>query len=230
MRGERVAATSGAMLRVAFLGASFVGQLSRRKPDDVEVVWSGTSPAGFSSEVPALRPDVVVLDLSAFPEDADAQVKQVVSDCRAELSVVTYSFARRQLLRSIQGPQVRVLQSPVTLDVLQAHFAPLQIRRVLESTRKEVFPMEAPVPRPRYTKEQLGTLMQVTSTVQCECPNHLAQVVEKLQAFEDYSRDCESRNEADRAVHAMLYRSTMTARIEMEKALSALIEHEKLTL
>lgn len=218
------------MLRVAFLGASFVGQLSRRKLDDVEVVWSGTAAVSFASEVPRLAPDVVVLDLAAFAEGADEQVRAVVEDCKAELSLVTYSFARRQLLRALKGPSLRVLQAPVTLDVLQAHFAPLQIRRVLESTRKEVLTMESPPSKQRYTREQLGQLMQVTSSVQCECPNNLAQVVEKLQAFEDYSRDCESRNEQDRAVHAMLYRSAATARAEMEKALGALIEHEKLNL
>lgn len=198
--------------------------------DDIEVVWSGTSAASFASEVPRLAPDVVVLDLAAFADGADEQVRAVVAECKAELSIVTYSFARRQLLRALQGPQLRVLQSPVTLEVLQAHFAPFQIRRVLESTRKEVFAMENPASKQRYTREQLGLLMQVTSTVQCECPNNLAQVVEKLQAFEDYSKDCESRNEQDRAVHAMLYRAAMTARAEMEKALGALIEHEKLSV
>jgi hypothetical protein len=219
------------MLRVAFLGASFVGQLSQHKPEDLEVVWSGTSHDAFAREVPKLAPDVVVMDLAAFGDGSDEQVKSVVAACDAELSVVTYSFARRQLLRSLQtGAQVRVLQSPVTLEVLHAHVAPLQIRRGLESPRKDTSPMDSNPPKQRYTREQLGKLMQVTSTVQCECPNNLAQVVEKLQAFEDYSRDCESRNEQDRAVHSMLYRSTMAARIEMEKALGELVEHEKLTV
>lgn len=218
------------MLRVAFLGASFVGQLSRRTLEDVEVVWSGVSPQRFAAEVPALSPDALVLDLADFGDGGDEQVRALVSRCKAELTIVTYSFARRQLLRSLQGPQLRVLQAPVTLDVLQAHFAPLQIRRVLESNRKEVSVMESNQKpgAPRFNKEQLGRLMQVTSTVQCECPNNLAQVVEKLQAFEAYSKDCESRNEADRAVHAMLYRSTASARAEMERALTQLLEHEKL--
>lgn len=218
------------MLRAAFLGSSFVGQLSRGKLEDVEVAWAGTSPERFGAEVPKLEPDVIVLDLAEFGDGGDEAVRRLITECGAELAIVTYSFARRQLLRTLQGQSVRVLQAPVTLEVLQAHFAPFLIRRVLESTRKEVFPMESnskPTP-PRYSREQLGRLMQVASTVQCECPNNLAQVVEKLQAFEAYSKDCESRNEEDRAVHAMLYRSTSTARAEMERALAQLIEHEKL--
>lgn len=219
-----------AMIRAAFLGAQFVGQLSRRKLEDVEVVWTGTSPQLFTAEVRQLKPTIVVVDLAEFTEGSDDQVRSLVADAGAELSIVTYSFARRQLIRSLQSQNVRVLQSPITLDVLKAHFAPFVIRNVLESARKEVSPMEqSPLP-PRYTREQLGKLMEVTSTIQCECPNHVAQLVEKLQAFEAYSKDCESRNEPDRAVHASLFRSSGVARVEMEKALAMLIAHEKIEI
>ena len=83
---------------------------------------------------------------------------------------------------------------------------------------------------PKYTREQLGTLMEVTSAIQCECPNHVAQLVDRLQAFERYSKDCENRDDADRAVHAALYKSSALARVEMEKALTMLIAHEKIQL
>ena len=90
--------------------------------------------------------------------------------------------------------------------------------------------MEQSLVPPKYTREQLGKLMEITSAVQCECPNHVAQLVEKLQSFERYSKDCENRNDADRAVHAALYKSSALARAEMEKALTMLIAHEKIQL
>ena len=123
-----------------------------------------------------------------------------------------------------------MLQSPISLEVLQAHFAPFVIRNVLESARREVSSMEQSPATPRYSREQLGKLMEFTSGIQCECPNHVAQVVEKLQAFERYSKECESRNEADRAVHSALYKSAVLARAEMERALTMLIAHEKIEL
>ena len=90
--------------------------------------------------------------------------------------------------------------------------------------------MEQSPTAPRYSREQLGKLMEVTSGIECECPNHVALLVDKLQAFERYSKDCESRNEADRAVHAALYKSSAVARAEMERALTILISHEKIEL
>jgi len=83
---------------------------------------------------------------------------------------------------------------------------------------------------PRYTPEQLGVLLEVSSAVQCECPNHLSQIVSSLQAFEEYSKHCENRNEADRQVHAMLYRFTAAARAVMEEALASLVKHENIQL
>jgi Ni,Fe-hydrogenase maturation factor len=217
------------MLRAAIIGAQFAGQLSKRSLENVEVVWLGTSPDRFIAEVPALKPSVVIVDLAEFGEDADERLRGALERIGAELNIVTYSFARRALIRSLQSQQVRVLQSPITLEVLQAHLAPLVIRNVLQSARKELSMDPSPVP-PRFSREQLGKLMEVASSVQCECPNHLAQVVERLQAFEAYSKDCENKNDADRAIHAALYKASAGARLEMEKALELLIKHENLAV
>ena len=220
------------MISAAFLGSQFVGQLSQRSPEGVEVVWVGVSPERFASEVPRLKPTVIVVDLAEFGNGGDDQVRALITACNAELAIVTYSFARRQLIRSMQAQnqQVRVLQSPITLSLLQAHLAPLVIRHELETARKESFPMEnRPAPM-KFNREQLGKLMEVTSQIVCECPNHVAQIVEKLQAFELYSKDCENRNDEDRAIHAMLYRASAAARLEMEKALEQLVTHEKIVI
>jgi hypothetical protein len=227
------------MLRVAVLGAQFSGQLSTRPLQDVELIWVGTSPDKFAVEVPPMSPEVVIIDLAEFSADADERIRDLLAHCDAELSIVTYSFARRALIRSLQSQRVRVLQSPITLDVLQAHLAPFVIRNVLQSARRELTRetrMETTMETrnepaaPRFTRVQLGKLMEVVSTVQCECPNHLAQVVERLQSFEAYSKDCENKNDADRAIHASLYQASAKARLEMELALELLIQHEKISV
>lgn len=217
------------MLRLAALGARFLGQLRERSLDDVETVWVGVDPARFLAEVPRLSPDVVFIDLSELGVTDDSRLGQLVSATRAELTIVTYDFARRKFLRDVQGLGVRVLQAPVALETLRAHLAPLIIRRTLTAATKMVTTMEEGS-APRFTRKQLGQLMEISSTIQCECPNHLAQIVEKLQAFESYSKDCENRNDADREIHARLYRSTSQARQEMERALEELVAHEKITL
>lgn len=217
------------MLKLAALGARFVGQLRERSIDDVETAWVGVDASRFLAEVPALAPDVVVIDLADLGVADDALLRRLVTAAKAELTIVTYDFARRKFLRDLQGLGVRVLQSPVALETLRAHLAPIIIRRTLTTVMKKESDM-ADIDPPRFSRQQLGQLMEISSVIQCECPNHLAQIVEKLQAFEAYSKDCENRNNEDREVHARLYRSTAQAREEMERALEVLVEHEKITL
>ena len=79
-----------------------------------------------------------------------------------------------------------------------------------------------------FSVEQLAKLLELTSDVDCECPNHLAGIVSGLVAFEDYAAACEDSNEADRELHAHLYRETARAREIMEVALRHLVDFEKI--
>ncbi len=138
------------------------------------MVWKGTDAARFEREVPGLKPDVVVLDAGPL-DDTNESVRRLIEVCQADLCIVTYSYARRAL----QSQNVRGLQSPITIDMLQAHLGPLIVRHVLETPKKEITLMAAKAPTTaRYTREQLGKLMEVSSSIECECPNHLAQLVE----------------------------------------------------
>jgi hypothetical protein len=62
--------------------------------------------------------------------------------------------------------------------------------------------------------------------VECECPHHLAGILEALNNFENYSALCENRNEPDAKIHAYLHRMTAHARATMEDALKVLVEFE----
>ena len=81
-----------------------------------------------------------------------------------------------------------------------------------------------------FSSQQLGRLQEISSSVRCECPNHLAELVSGLAAFEEYSKRCESQDAADAAIHAKLYRETSRARRLMEEALIALCRYERIDL
>ena len=83
---------------------------------------------------------------------------------------------------------------------------------------------------PRFTRAQLGKLIEIQSAVQCECPNHVGELVAGLMAFEAYAEACENQNPKDAQVHRMLADRTGRARLIMEDALSELIEHEGIEL
>lgn len=233
------------MVKLALLGESYPAQL-RENPQvlrDVEVVWSGTSMEAFRAQVPAKRPDVLALDFLELNGVETGAVPALMEDSGARHAIVTYRFARRGVLQQYPAGKVRLLQGPISLSLLRAHVhlavldamlpAPMASAPALQlGAPGAVSTVTVPaIPKPpRYSPEQLGVLLEVSSAVQCECPNHLSQIVSSLQAFEEYSKHCENRNEADRQVHALLYRYTAAARAVMEEALTALVKHENIQL
>lgn len=82
----------------------------------------------------------------------------------------------------------------------------------------------------RYTHEQLAMLLEISSTVKCECPNHLARIVTSLLGFEEYARDCENLNAEDARIHRLLYEHANQARAVLDEALTELIAHEGIEL
>ncbi|MFL5351666.1 hypothetical protein [Archangium sp.] len=226
---------------------------------DVEVVWSGTSLEAFRQEAASKRPDVLALDFLELNGVQTGVVPGLLEDSGARHAIVTYRFARRGVLQQYPAGKVRLLQGPISLSLLRAHVHLAVLDDMLRPQPvKAAVPAPAAAPTapaaaapalqlgapgavstvtvpavpkaPRYSPEQLGVLLEVSSAVQCECPNHLSQIVSGLQAFEEYSKHCENRNEADRQVHALLYRYTAAARAVMEEALTALVKHENIQL
>jgi hypothetical protein len=220
------------MLRLACLGSQFVGQFREQKLEGVELVWTGSDARQFREALARLKPNAVVIDFAEAGALDELALRETLEALKPELAIVTYDFGRRKFLRDLQSSTgARLLQSPVSLDMLRAHLAPFIVLHSLRpgapAPAKEATVMSDD---PRFSREQLGRLMEIQSTIQCECPNHVAQIVEKLQAFEAYSRDCENRDAQDAKVHASLYAITKLARREMEKALTLLVEHEKIDL
>ncbi len=88
--------------------------------------------------------------------------------------------------------------------------------------------MEDGIPEKQFTAHQLAKISQISSSVDCECPNHLATLLTNLCAFEKYSSECESRDAPEAEMHAFLHKATAQARATMEEALKALVDFEQI--
>ncbi|MDP4916840.1 MAG: MerR family transcriptional regulator, partial [Haliea sp.] len=79
--------------------------------------------------------------------------------------------------------------------------------------------------KPRQFNDlQLSAARQLKSTLDCECPRHIADLIRSLAHFEEYSSHCSVENWNDAAVHACIYAYTCQARWLMERALQAVLE------
>ena len=80
----------------------------------------------------------------------------------------------------------------------------------------------------RYDDAALADLARLSTTIACECPRHVAELLLQLTHFETYSAECESLGPTDAALHAYLHRIAGSARALFESALEAVAVHEGL--
>ena len=178
--------------------------------------------AGFDS-LPSV--DAVIVDAPALSDALLAALRQLRAATRAPVVIVVYGFGSRRILSRLDNANVIALAAPTD---------PAQIARIcqlglsIDTTPPSDFSqmlMRSAGPR-RYDDAFLNQLSQMPSEVQCGCPNHLADLLTKLNAFESYSLECESTNVADASVHAMMYSASGHCREFLEEVLRRLMAHE----
>ncbi|UCG73325.1 MAG: MerR family transcriptional regulator [Chromatiales bacterium] len=185
----------------------------------------------FQRACVASQPDALLLEL---PEVDAAIVRDVIalrSECPQAHVAAVFHFARRADLDSLHDAGVHTLQAPVAATdvwwlVRQAP-QPVAPAPGASPAPALIDPGKAPAPR-QFTAGQLMRLAEQSSAVACECPAHLAQLVQGLNAFEAYSASCENSSPEDAALHALLHRETARARAIMENALARVAEAEGL--
>lgn len=234
------------MVKVAILDDRLPLQL-RERPGalgDVDVVWAGQDVQDLIRNAKTTKPQVLVANIELIPGALPDAPQQLLRETQSELLIAVYTFARREELASLTAPNMRPLRAPIRLEFLRAQMMSVIVRDVLNRTPpttpppssvapRSLTPMSAisPIAPPmRFTPLQLGKLAEITSSVDCECPNHLSDLVTSLQAFERYSQSCQNRNKADAELHHRLYLATAHARSIMEQALEELIKQEKIVL
>jgi hypothetical protein len=104
---------------------------------------------------------------------------------------------------------------------------PARMVSSLNNQEKETLE-QAEISKPRFDNATLARISNLSTSIRCECPQHLAELVFRISAFERYSSDCQNRNELDAAIHARLKICAGKARMLFEESLAFLIDAEGL--
>ena len=166
----------------------------------------------------AFKGHVLVLSLSDLGEHPVARAT-ALREQREVVLFVVYEFAPRQVLEGLASAGAWTLRGPLR-ELKTLH----RLVR-LTSPRKPTLRTQ---PR-RYEARDLSRIVEMTTSVGCECPQHLAGLIQSLVAFENYSRECENKSPEDAELHGMLAEGTGVARQKMETLLTAVLDAEGLT-
>ncbi len=235
------AAVSEGPTRLALLAPSLAMQIDSNAAafGNFDVVLVEEAPEKLLDRLSSESCDVVILEHECLNGRARSIVEKCLESRAQPQVVVLYRFATRVELARLARLGATLVRSPIRLDSLrQVILDRVMIDRArgrsLPATRSKRLQDLAESgaiareqwPERRFDDAQLARLFEVTSSIDCECPNHISSLVAGLVSFENYSRNCESRDDADAAQHRRLARGTSEARATMEKLLAELCEHE----
>lgn len=177
-----------------------------------------------------VKPDVVIFEIPTLNESHVNKLTQWVEHLGAQHGMVVYRFANKKVLEKIRHKQFVLLRAPVEIQTVLRHCDAI-LRQILSSSRLASFKlpdMAEPIPMRSYDDEKLARIANISTTIKCECPQHLADLIIALNAFEAYSVQCENQNDKDAALHNYLHKMTAQARHTMETALAHLLEVEQI--
>ena len=175
--------------------------------------------------------DVLLVRLNIVNADSVRDVAQARATLAAAHFLVVYDYgasAHIDLIRQLGG---HAIQSPIgspELLMLCRSILGRSAPAFTETDNNLSALLGRPIPERRYSASMLKQCAQLSSAVKCECPEHLAKLIEQLAAFERYSAHCESANREDAAMHMMLHAATAQVRRTMEDALKQLLDFEGL--
>ncbi|MGN6528799.1 MAG: MerR family transcriptional regulator [Burkholderiaceae bacterium] len=227
--------------RVAVVGHGLALRLQRRtmahglgRPVhvvDVHDDLAQAAAAAPSGSIDALLVHAPRIDASTLP-----QVEAALASLGARRAAMLYGYGAAASCAAIAAAGVKLLR-----DAQDDRALAIWLRTVADDFPAErpgaphafvaparALATDAPIPPRRYDDAALTDFAGLSSTIACECPRHVAELLLQLSHFEAYSAECEARSPADAALHAYLGRVAGAARGLLESALERVAIHEGL--
>lgn len=236
---DRAAVEPGDPIRVAVLHGTLReridGDAAAHAGGELRVVHDAPTLRDFLDTPGEGASDVLVAALPLLGEAPIEALRRAIDHVRASSAIVIYHFAPQSVLASLVRFGARLVQGPVRTTALsQALVDQVTIHRLQAETWRsdDDLPQAAastPPPR-RYLDAELDQLRDLNSSIECDCPNHLAQLASALIAFEEYSRTCETTHPEDEELHAFLAHGAAQARSIVERLLGHALEHADVEL
>lgn len=144
---------------------------------------------------------------------------------------VLYGFAADPVCEALAAADIALLREPQPDAVLAQWLRALSLATPVAAPAANAAALSSrPVPPRRWDDAALADFAGLSSTIACECPRHVAELLMQLSHFEAYSAECENRSSADAELHAYLRLVAATSRARLETALEHVALHEGLML
>jgi MerR family transcriptional regulator, light-induced transcriptional regulator len=231
--------------RVVVLGAALASRLQRPRVHQtlgarMDVIATFESLAEVRRRARGLDADLLLVAEASLHEDQARPLANAARSLQGARVAVIYDFMTLPARDAHRREGIELLRGQDDDDALVAWLEGLLGARSRddEGADGEASSSDAPVawaeslpvtPR-RYDDLTLTDFAGLSTTIACECPRHVAEILMLLSHFEDYSATCSSRDPEDAKLHAYLQRVAGASRAIFEQAVERLAVHEGLVL
>ncbi|WP_234484281.1 MerR family transcriptional regulator [Noviherbaspirillum pedocola] len=213
-------------IRVVVVGESLARRIASGGREGLEIAVQCSCPRLETAATLTQDADVEVLliEQSELNESALPLIAAARAACAATAVVVLYRFCASATIRALRTQGCLVARIPAELGELV-----LLCRSALSGER--LAPLDRPdVPAVRFDEEALSVITAAGSSLDCECPRHLADLLSMVGSFERYSAQCANRNADDAQLHQELQHAAGRARAILEAAMERLMRAEGIPL
>ena len=184
--------------------------------------------------------DALLVQAHGLHDTSLAELQAAASALGARRVAVFYGFAKESVCKAFAAAGVALLREPQTDAALDEWLCRLHSDdwpHERSATPAALLGLVSPlgmtgnaVPLRRYDDATLANFAALPSTIDCECPRHVVDLLMQLSHFETYSAECEQLSPADAALHDYLRQTAAAARHLFEVALERLAIHEGMLL
>ena len=190
--------------------------------------------AGTEPDGEPLQADLLVAELATLQPESATRLLALAAQLGVQRGLVAYGFGSEAAAQRLRQAGWRLNRAPLADAELRTQVA--EAAAALRAPAGAAPPdlqlhlAGLPVPPRRFDDAALHQLTDASTTVACECPRHVAELVMQLAHFETYSAECAQRGPADEALHRHLLQVAGLARAMFEGALQRVAEAESLPL
>lgn len=213
--------------RAVFVGVALCDWLDKHQGcvSNVSAQLARTELVDMTNEAFAILEDsdVLVVECGSLGSSQLAKIKEFQSSGVARRIIVAYRFGNAHWLEELEKSGVAAMEFPPDPGKLAFEIARGVAESAVHVGETNIGQLMQGKDR-QFSAADLAAAANLKSTLDCECPKHISDLITALASFEEYSASCSIDNWRDAAVHSCIYAYTGQARHLMEKALQAVLE------
>ena len=222
--------------RVAVIGAVLAQRLQRpallrQLSRPLQLLGPFADAAQAAAAMRRAPVDALLIDEPRLHDGWLASLQKAAPALAEASKAVLYRFASEPTCAALAAAGTALMREPQN-DIVLGQW----LQGVLQATphatsgagdRAQAVP---PVSPRRWDDAALAEFAGRSSTIACECPLHVTELLMQLSHFEAYSAECRHRNAADAELHSHLQQVAAASRARFEDALEYVALHEGLVL